>query len=76
MGFPREEITKKSPLFFSPSMPPPKRRKYRKTWWQSTSYKFMGGIESSDMMLNTYWNERRKWKKVAFNIIGRILLNS
>jgi hypothetical protein len=45
-----------------------------------TSYnKFMGGIDSSDMMLYTYWDERRTvcyWRKVAFNIIARMVLNN
>jgi hypothetical protein len=39
----------------------------------------MGGIDSSDMMLYTYLNERRTvhyWKKVAFNIIARKGLNN
>jgi hypothetical protein len=38
----------------------------------------MGGI-NSDMMLHTYLGERRTahyWKKVAFNIIARTVLNS
>lgn len=40
--------------------------------------KYMGGIDTSDMMLYTYLDERRTlryWKKVAFNIIGRMMLN-
>lgn len=40
---------------------------------------FMGGIDSSDMMLYTYSDERRSvkyWKKVVTNIIGRMVLNS
>jgi hypothetical protein len=44
-----------------------------------TSYKFMGGINSSGMILYTYLDERqtvRCWKKVAFNIIARMVLNS
>lgn len=45
-----------------------------------TSYnKYMGGIDTSDMMLYTYLDERRTvryWKKVAFNIIARMVLNS
>jgi hypothetical protein len=39
----------------------------------------MGSMNSSDMMLYTYLDERRTmcyWKKVAFNIIDRIVLNS
>jgi hypothetical protein len=39
----------------------------------------MGGIDSSDMMLYTYLDERQRvfyWKKVAFNIIARMVLNS
>jgi hypothetical protein len=39
----------------------------------------MGGIDSSDMMLYTYLDERQivcYWKKVALNIINRIILNS
>jgi hypothetical protein len=58
-----------------------------KTWLQSkikpkiiTSYnKFMGGIGSSDMMLYNCLDERRTvqyWKKVAFNILARMVLNS
>jgi hypothetical protein len=41
--------------------------------------KFMGSVNSSDMMLYTYLGERRTvlyWKKVAFNIIARVVLNS
>ncbi|XP_066992310.2 piggyBac transposable element-derived protein 4-like [Anabrus simplex] len=41
--------------------------------------KFMGGIDTSDMMLYAYLDERRTvryWKKVAFNIIARMVLNS
>jgi hypothetical protein len=45
-----------------------------------TSYnKFMGVIDYSDMMLYTYLDERQTvhyWKKVAFNIIARMTLNS
>lgn len=40
---------------------------------------YMGGIDSSDMMLYTYADERRSvkfWKKVVSNIIGRMVLNS
>jgi hypothetical protein len=39
----------------------------------------MGGINSSDMMLYTYLDERQTvcyWEKVAFNIIARMVLNS
>jgi hypothetical protein len=38
----------------------------------------MGDIESSDMMLYIYLDERRTvryWKKIAFNIIARMVLN-
>ena len=41
--------------------------------------KYMGGVDSSDMMLYVYLDERKTlkyWKKVAFNIIGRMVLNS
>jgi hypothetical protein len=41
--------------------------------------KFMGGIDSSVIMLYTYLDERRTvryWKKVAFNIVARMVLNS
>lgn len=40
---------------------------------------FMGGIDTSDMMLYTYLDERRTikyWKKVVFNILGRMVLNA
>jgi hypothetical protein len=44
-----------------------------------TSYKkFTGGIDSSDMKLYTYFDERWTvcyWEKVAFNIIARMVLN-
>jgi hypothetical protein len=39
----------------------------------------MGGINSSDTMLYTSLDERRTvryWKKVAFNIIARMVFNS
>jgi hypothetical protein len=39
----------------------------------------MGGNDPSDMMLYTYLDERwtvHYWKKVAFNIIARMVLNS
>jgi hypothetical protein len=39
----------------------------------------MGSIDSSDMMLYTYLDERQRacyWKKVAFNIIARMVLKS
>jgi hypothetical protein len=39
----------------------------------------MGGIDSSDMMLYTYLAERptvHYWKKVAYNITARMVLNS
>ncbi|XP_021936450.1 piggyBac transposable element-derived protein 4-like [Zootermopsis nevadensis] len=45
----------------------------------TTYNKFMGGIDTSDMVLYTYVDERRTikyWKKVAFNIIARMVLNS
>ncbi|XP_023231813.1 piggyBac transposable element-derived protein 4-like [Centruroides sculpturatus] len=45
----------------------------------SSYNKFMGGIDTFDMMLNTYLDERRTkkyWKKVAFNIIARMMLNA
>jgi hypothetical protein len=45
----------------------------------SSYNKFMGGIDSSDMILYAYLNERQTvhyWKKVAFNIIATIVLNS
>lgn len=41
--------------------------------------KYMGGIDSHDMMLYCYLNERRQvkyWKKVVFNFISRIILNA
>ncbi|KAK2578444.1 hypothetical protein KPH14_001061 [Odynerus spinipes] len=41
--------------------------------------KFMGGVDKADKMLYTYLDERRTmkyWKKVAFSIIGRIVLNA
>jgi hypothetical protein len=45
-----------------------------------TSYnKFVGGNDSSDMMLYTYSDERqtvRYWKMVAFNIISWMVLNT
>ncbi|OAD53250.1 hypothetical protein WN48_10604 [Eufriesea mexicana] len=39
----------------------------------------MGGIDESDKMLYTCLNDRRSvkcWKKVAFNIISRMVLNA
>jgi hypothetical protein len=39
----------------------------------------MGSINSSEIMLYTYLDERRTaryWKKIAFNIIARMMLNS
>lgn len=39
----------------------------------------MGGIDGTDQMLYTYLDERRcmkHWKKVIFNIFGRMILNS
>ncbi|XP_067141752.1 piggyBac transposable element-derived protein 4-like [Centruroides vittatus] len=41
--------------------------------------KFMGGVDTNDMMLYTYLDERRtrkSWKKVAFNIMARMMLNA
>ena len=40
---------------------------------------FNGGVDESDKMLYTYLDERRSvkyWKKVAFNIINRMVLNA
>jgi hypothetical protein len=40
---------------------------------------FMGGVDASDAMLYSYLDERRTvkyWKKVAFNIFSRMILNS
>lgn len=40
---------------------------------------FMGGIDGNDMMLYCYLDERRTvkyWKKVVFNIFGRLVLNA
>jgi hypothetical protein len=39
----------------------------------------MDGIDSADMMLYTYLDETwmvHYWKKVAFNVIARMVLNS
>lgn len=41
--------------------------------------KYMGGIDESDKMLYVYLDERRTlkyWKKVTFNIFGRMVLNA
>ncbi|XP_023210296.1 piggyBac transposable element-derived protein 4-like [Centruroides sculpturatus] len=41
--------------------------------------KFMGGVDTHDMMLYTYLDERRTrkcWRKVAFNIMARMMLNA
>ncbi|XP_049797585.1 piggyBac transposable element-derived protein 4-like [Schistocerca nitens] len=40
--------------------------------------KYMGGIDSSDMMAYCYLDERtvKMWKKVVFSIIARLLLNA
>lgn len=41
--------------------------------------KYMGGIDTSDMMLYTYLDERKTlkyWKKVVFSVMNRMLLNS
>ncbi|KAG8261581.1 zinc finger protein [Homalodisca vitripennis] len=40
---------------------------------------FMGGVDGGDQMLNSYLDERkalRFWRKVTFNIFGRMVLNS
>nr|XP_031836771.1 piggyBac transposable element-derived protein 4-like [Nomia melanderi] len=40
---------------------------------------YMGGIDTSDMMLYTYLDERQTvkyWKKVCFNVFSRMMLNS
>ncbi|XP_023210629.1 piggyBac transposable element-derived protein 4-like [Centruroides sculpturatus] len=45
----------------------------------SSYNKFMGGVDIHDSMLIAYLDERRSkkyWKKVAFNIIARMLLNA
>ena len=39
----------------------------------------MGGVDASDAMLYSYLDERRTvkyWKKIAFNIFSRMILNS
>lgn len=39
----------------------------------------MGGVDVSDQMLYQYLDERRTlklWKKITFNIFGRVILNS
>jgi hypothetical protein len=39
----------------------------------------MGGIDSSDMMLYTYLDERQTvqyWKNIAFSVVARMVLNS
>ncbi|XP_046674713.1 piggyBac transposable element-derived protein 4-like [Homalodisca vitripennis] len=41
--------------------------------------RYMGGIDTNDMMLYAYLDERRTvkfWKKVVFNVFGRMVLNS
>ncbi|XP_067140704.1 piggyBac transposable element-derived protein 4-like [Centruroides vittatus] len=41
--------------------------------------KFISGIDTSDMVLYTYWDKNRPmqyWKNLAFNIIARMVLNS
>ena len=41
--------------------------------------KYMGGVDSSDMMLYAYLDERRTlhyWRKVVFSIIGRFVVNA
>lgn len=41
--------------------------------------KYMGGVDESDKMLYVYLDERRTleyWKKVVFNIFGKMVLNS
>lgn len=40
--------------------------------------KYMGGVDTSDMMLYTYTDERKSlkyWKKVVFSVMHRMLLN-
>lgn len=40
---------------------------------------FMGGVDESNKMLYTYLDEQRTvkyWKRVAFNIISRMILNA
>jgi hypothetical protein len=40
---------------------------------------FMGGVDTSDAMLYSYLDKRRTvkyWKKIAFNIFSRMILNS
>ena len=39
----------------------------------------MGGIDTSDVMLYTYLDEKRTvkyWKRICFNIFSRMILNS
>jgi hypothetical protein len=87
MHFLQDKITKKILSFFFPPTPRSKKRKYmedvvgiHKLNESITSYnKFMDSIDSSDMMLYTYLFERWTvcyWKKVAINIIARMVLNS
>ncbi|TBU02486.1 putative transposase IS4 [Hamiltosporidium tvaerminnensis] len=41
--------------------------------------KYMGGVDECDKMLYVYLDERRTlkyWKKVVFNVFGRMVLNS
>ena len=40
---------------------------------------YMGGIDTSDVMLYTYLDEKRTvkyWKRICFNIFSRMILNS
>lgn len=40
---------------------------------------FMGGVDGSDQMLQQYLDDRKTnkfWKKVTFNIFGRMIINS
>jgi hypothetical protein len=88
MRFPQQEITKKNPVILLSSHVTAQEEEVQGRHGGNpqikpkitTSYnKFMGGINSSDMMLYTYLDERhtvRYWKKVAFNIIARMVLNS
>jgi hypothetical protein len=83
MCFLREEIIKKILSFFSPARLQPKKMKYGEDMVaihqkKITSYKFMGGIDSSDMMLYTYLHERRtvRYSKKTFNVTARMALNT
>jgi hypothetical protein len=86
--FLQEEITKKNPVILLSSHFTAQEEEVRERHHGNpqtkpkiiTSYnKFMGGIDSSAMMLYTYLDETRTvryWKKVAFNIVARMVLNS